>query len=120
MLLWKKAEKTGISGTEVPQTGLFWTACGWKKEKRKSSWTERRSVFPGGVSIFIQTAQEVPFKTEMFGDERMDELRDFLRSRGKITLTLVVVNILIFFVMDFRGNTENGATCWRTERLMGR
>lgn len=45
----------------------------------------------------------------MFGDERMDELRDFLRSRGKITLTLVVVNILIFFVMDFRGNTENGA-----------
>ena len=39
----------------------------------------------------------------------MDELRDFLRSRGKITLTLVVVNILIFFVMDFRGNTENGA-----------
>ena len=45
----------------------------------------------------------------MFGDEKMDELRDFLRSRGKITLTLVVVNILIFFVMDFRGNTENGA-----------
>lgn len=38
----------------------------------------------------------------------MDELRDFLRSRGKITLTLVVVNILLFFVMDFRGNTENG------------
>lgn len=56
----------------------------------------------------------------MFGDERMDELRDFLRSRGKITLTLVVVNILIFFVMDFRGNTEMELTCWRTERLMGR
>lgn len=45
----------------------------------------------------------------MFGDERMDELRDFLRSRGKITLTLVVVNILVFFVMDFRGGTENVA-----------
>ena len=39
----------------------------------------------------------------------MDELRDFLKSRGKITLTLVMVNILIFFVMDFTGNTENGA-----------
>ena len=39
----------------------------------------------------------------------MDELRDFLRSRGKITLTLVMVNILIFFVMDFRGNTEKWA-----------
>ncbi len=36
----------------------------------------------------------------------MDELRDFLKSRGKITLTLVMVNILIFFVMDFTGNTE--------------
>ena len=39
----------------------------------------------------------------------MDELRDCLKSRGKITLTLVMVNILIFFVMDFTGNTENGA-----------
>lgn len=38
----------------------------------------------------------------MFGDERMDELRDFLRSRGKITLTLVVVNILLFFCDGFQ------------------
>ena len=38
----------------------------------------------------------------------MEELLEFLKSRGKITLSLVIVNILIFFVMDFWGSTEDG------------
>lgn len=38
----------------------------------------------------------------------MNELKDFLKSRGKVTLSLVAVNILVFFVLDFIGNTENG------------
>ncbi len=31
----------------------------------------------------------------------MDEVKVFLKSRGKITLLLVVVNVLVFFIMDF-------------------
>lgn len=38
----------------------------------------------------------------------MDEFLNFLKSKGKVTLTLVAVNILIFFVLDFKGDTENG------------
>lgn len=38
----------------------------------------------------------------------MNEFREFLKSRGKITLSLVIINILVFFVLDFSGETENG------------
>lgn len=38
----------------------------------------------------------------------MNELKDFLKSRGKITMVLAVVNILLFFVMDFVGETGDG------------
>lgn len=38
----------------------------------------------------------------------MNEFREFLRSRGKITLSLVIINVLVFFVLDFSGETENG------------
>lgn len=37
----------------------------------------------------------------------MNELQAFLRSRGKITLSLVGINTFIFFVMDLTGGTEN-------------
>lgn len=39
--------------------------------------------------------------------DNMDEVREFLKSRGKVTLLLAAVNILVFFVLDFIGNTEN-------------
>ena len=39
--------------------------------------------------------------------DHMDEIREFLKSRGKVTLFLAAVNILVFFVLDFIGNTEN-------------
>lgn len=38
----------------------------------------------------------------------MGELKDFLRSRGKVTLVLAAINILLFFIMDFVGETESG------------
>jgi len=38
----------------------------------------------------------------------MDEIREFIKSRGKITLLLAVVNLVVFFLLDFLGNTESG------------
>lgn len=38
----------------------------------------------------------------------MKELQEFLKSRGKVTLALVAVNIIVFFMLDFTGETENG------------
>lgn len=38
----------------------------------------------------------------------MNEVIGFFKSRGKVTLLLVIVNMAVFFVLDFRGNTENG------------
>ena len=37
----------------------------------------------------------------------MNELREFLKSRGKITLSLVIVNLCVFFWLDLTGGTEN-------------
>lgn len=45
----------------------------------------------------------------------MDELRDFLKSRGKITLTLVMVNILSFLSWTLRETRKTGRICWNME-----
>ena len=37
----------------------------------------------------------------------MDELKAFLKSRSVLNLTIVIINILVFFLLDFTGNTEN-------------
>lgn len=37
----------------------------------------------------------------------MDELKDFLKSRSVVNLSIVLLNILIFAVMEILGNTED-------------
>ncbi|MDY3920291.1 MAG: rhomboid family intramembrane serine protease [Candidatus Limivivens sp.] len=37
----------------------------------------------------------------------MDEIKTFLRSRSIVNLTIVVINIVVFFILDFLGNTED-------------
>ncbi|MDO5425808.1 MAG: rhomboid family intramembrane serine protease [Eubacteriales bacterium] len=37
----------------------------------------------------------------------MDELRQFLKSRSIVNLSIVVVNVLVFFVLDILGDTED-------------
>lgn len=37
----------------------------------------------------------------------MDELKDFIRSRKKMNLLMVAVNIAVFVVLTFMGNTED-------------
>lgn len=41
------------------------------------------------------------------GRNEMDELKAFLKSRSVLNLTIVIINILVFFLLDFTGNTEN-------------
>ncbi len=38
-----------------------------------------------------------------------DEVRNAIRSRGKVTLSLVVINIVVFIVLSLQGNTESAA-----------
>ncbi|MBO7710595.1 MAG: rhomboid family intramembrane serine protease [Lachnospiraceae bacterium] len=38
-----------------------------------------------------------------------DEVRNAIRSRGKVTLSLVVVNVAVFIVLSLMGNTESAA-----------
>ena len=37
----------------------------------------------------------------------MNELRDFIKSRSIVNLTIVALNILVFFIMEIGGDTEN-------------
>ena len=37
----------------------------------------------------------------------MEDVRIFLRSRGKVTLLLTAMNLLVFFVLDSFGDTQN-------------
>ena len=48
------------------------------------------------------------YEYSLSGDENMNELREFLKSRGKVTLSLAAVNILLFFWLDFKGEVESG------------
>lgn len=38
----------------------------------------------------------------------MDEVREFIRSRKKMNLLMVAINIVVFLVLSFMGNTEDG------------
>ena len=60
----------------------------------------------------------------------MNELRDFIKSRSIVNLTIVALNILVFFIMEIGGDTENvgymlshGAClfpmCWKTVNITG-
>ena len=37
----------------------------------------------------------------------MNELRDFIKSRSIVNLTIVALNILVFFIMEIGGDTQN-------------
>lgn len=37
----------------------------------------------------------------------MDEIKEFLKSRSKVNLFIVMFNIVIFFVLEWMGNTED-------------
>lgn len=37
----------------------------------------------------------------------MGELRDFLKSRSIVNLSLVLINVAVFFIMELGGNTES-------------
>ena len=38
---------------------------------------------------------------------KMEELKDFVKSREKVNLCMVLLNILVFVVLEFWGNTED-------------
>lgn len=38
---------------------------------------------------------------------KMEELKDFVKSREKVNLCMVLLNILVFVVLEFLGNTED-------------
>ena len=37
----------------------------------------------------------------------MDEIKDFLKSRSVVNLTIVIINIAVFLILSFMGDTEN-------------
>ena len=37
----------------------------------------------------------------------MDEVRDFLRSRSVVNLTIVIINVAVFLILSFMGDTED-------------
>lgn len=37
----------------------------------------------------------------------MEEIKDFFKSRSVVNLTIVMINVIVFLVLSFMGNTEN-------------
>ena len=37
----------------------------------------------------------------------MEEIKDFFKSRSVVNLTIVMINVIVFLVLSFMGDTEN-------------
>lgn len=58
--------------------------------------------------LYKQEYMSYDLLNKLFGGRNeMDELKAFLKSRSVLNLTIVIINILVFFLLDFTGNTEN-------------
>ena len=58
--------------------------------------------------LYKQEYMSYDLLNKLFGGRNeMDELKAFLKSRSVLNLMIVIINILVFFLLDFTGNTEN-------------
>ena len=39
----------------------------------------------------------------------MEEVKDFLKSRSVVNLTIVTINVVVFLMLELYGDTENAA-----------
>ena len=124
MLLWKKAEKTGIFRDRGSTNGTFLDGLRLEEGEKKKLLDGAEISFSGQAFLFSFRQHRngtVSEKLKCLEMKRMDELRDFLRSRGKITSDAGGGQHSDLFCDGLsEAIRKMELTCWRTERLMGR